>query len=134
MDLIPHEIFDLVVQYLRGTIRKSLQLTSRKIHERVPFHIERVFLSPNYKNIEVCRAILADGHWRQQVREIIWDDAKFSPPPEGTFSCGCEEIDVECTDIKTPDKHEVFVRILNGRVCSLRSWICMASQFDPDDT
>ncbi|KAK2756926.1 hypothetical protein FQN54_004894 [Arachnomyces sp. PD_36] len=95
MDFIPREIFELIVQHLPNADRKNLRLTSREVHERVPFRIERVFLSPSYKNIEVFRAILADDHWRKQVQEIIWDDAKFSQPASGTFLCGCEDYEVE---------------------------------------
>ncbi|KAH8812724.1 hypothetical protein F5884DRAFT_751026 [Xylogone sp. PMI_703] len=39
--------------------------------------MERVFITPSYKNIEVLYAIANHKEFCRRVKEIVWDDARF---------------------------------------------------------
>ncbi|KAL2865079.1 uncharacterized protein BJX67DRAFT_359215 [Aspergillus lucknowensis] len=109
MDRLPPELFDLIGQYLSGADRKNLRLTSRTLHKKAPFHIKRVFLSPCHRDIEVFRAILADDHRRQEVRELVWDDTKFYPPPQRHHPAVDLDSDPDSEEEWMPPMHGDFV-------------------------
>ncbi|EXK85880.1 hypothetical protein FOQG_10297 [Fusarium oxysporum f. sp. raphani 54005] len=44
--------------------------------------LNRLFLSPNFRDIEVFRAVADHETFRLQVTEIIYDDARFDPAHE----------------------------------------------------
>ncbi|KAJ5198009.1 uncharacterized protein N7498_007126 [Penicillium cinerascens] len=60
---------------------KSLRLTCKTLGEITPFSLSRVFLSANSLNIQVFRAIADHPKFRQEITEIIWDDASFVSAP-----------------------------------------------------
>ncbi|CAJ2502930.1 Uu.00g103240.m01.CDS01 [Anthostomella pinea] len=74
---IPLELFTAVASYLPNCAIKNLRLTCRLIHDRAPLRLNRVFLSPNPRNVEVFRAIADHDGYRTDIVEIIWDDTQL---------------------------------------------------------
>lgn len=61
--------------------RKRLRLTCKVLSDVTPLRLSRVFLSPNPLDIEVFHAIADHPQFRHQIKEIIWDDARFVSTP-----------------------------------------------------
>lgn len=79
--VIPPEILSLILSSLTNRDRKSLRLTCKVFEEITPLCLSRVFLSTNPLDIEVLHAVADHPKYRQQVTEIIWDDARFITTP-----------------------------------------------------
>lgn len=82
---LPEDLLAYLGDFLSNKDRKVLRLADRRLNASFPLRMNRVFLSTSYKNIEVFRAVAAHP-MRKQVKEIIWDDArfeKFDPKPDG---------------------------------------------------
>ncbi|OOQ91233.1 hypothetical protein PEBR_01490 [Penicillium brasilianum] len=60
---------------------KSLRLTCKALGEISPFSSSRMFLSASSLNIQVFRAVADHPKFRPEIREIIWDDARFVLAP-----------------------------------------------------
>ncbi|KAH8804484.1 hypothetical protein F5884DRAFT_734839 [Xylogone sp. PMI_703] len=75
---LPLEIVTSIVSYLCNSDIKSLRLTYKFLCERAPLRLDRLFLSVDPRNIEVCRAIANHEKLRHGIVEIIWDDAQLS--------------------------------------------------------
>jgi hypothetical protein len=60
---------------------KSLRLASKQLGETTPLLFSRVFLSANSLDIKVLRSVANHPEIREQVTEIIWDDARFVSAP-----------------------------------------------------
>lgn len=73
----PLELISSIVSFLPNKDVKSLRLTCKALGEISPFSSSRVFLSANSLNIQVFRAIADHPKFRHEIREIIWDDARF---------------------------------------------------------
>lgn len=78
---VPPEIILSIVSFLQNKDVKSLRLTCKILGEITPFSLSRVFLSANSLNIQVFRAVADHSKFRQQITEIIWDDARFVSAP-----------------------------------------------------
>ncbi|KAJ5100591.1 hypothetical protein N7456_006643 [Penicillium angulare] len=78
---IPFELWREIFANLPNRDVKSIRLTSKYFSHAAELRFDRVFLSPNPLNIEVFRAIADHENFRQQVKEIIWDDARLSRGP-----------------------------------------------------
>ncbi|CAM1505512.1 Fc.00g111490.m01.CDS01 [Cosmosporella sp. VM-42] len=72
---IPAEIATCICAHLPNNGIKNLRLTCSFFLATARLRLERVFLSPNPRNIEVFLAIADHETFRSQVVEIIWDDA-----------------------------------------------------------
>ncbi|OBR10472.1 hypothetical protein CH63R_06164 [Colletotrichum higginsianum IMI 349063] len=85
----PFEISALVFSYLDNCDLKALRLTCNKLADLVRPHLrfKRVFISANPLNVQVFRAIADHETFRHDVREIVWDDARYEkpPPPDPRF-------------------------------------------------
>jgi hypothetical protein len=77
----PPEMISLIVSFLPNKDVKSLRLTCKALGEITPFSSSRVFLSANSLNIQVFRAVADHPKFRQEITEIIWDDARFVSAP-----------------------------------------------------
>ncbi|KAJ6000821.1 hypothetical protein N7481_001230 [Penicillium waksmanii] len=77
----PPELSASIVSFLPNKDVKSLRLTCKALGEISPFSSSRVFLSANSLNIQVFRAIADHPKFRHQIRELIWDDARFVVAP-----------------------------------------------------
>jgi hypothetical protein len=71
------ELSSFIVSILPNKDVKSLRLTCKALGEISPFSSSRVFLSANSFNIQFCRAVSDHRKFRHEIREIIWDDARF---------------------------------------------------------
>lgn len=79
---ISPEIRLLILSFLTNRDRKRLRLTCKVLSDVTPLRLSRVFLSANPLDIEVFHAIADHPQFRHQIKEIIWDDARFvSTPP-----------------------------------------------------
>lgn len=79
---ISPEIRLLILSFLTNRDRKRLRLTCKVLSDVTPLCLSRVFLSANPLDIEVFYAIADHPQFRHQIKEIIWDDARFvSTPP-----------------------------------------------------
>ncbi|KAH6686409.1 hypothetical protein F5X68DRAFT_191402 [Plectosphaerella plurivora] len=72
------ELFDLVLSYIANKDIKCLRLTSRSIKDVAHLRLDRVFLSPHPRDVQVFQSIARHETYRKQVFEIIYDDARFS--------------------------------------------------------
>lgn len=73
----PPELISSIVSFLPNKDVKSLRLTCKALGEISPLSSSRVFLSANSLNIQVFRAVADHPKFRHEIREIIWDDARF---------------------------------------------------------
>lgn len=78
---LPAEILLLIASCLPNRDLKSLRLVNKLLGETTPLSFPRVFLSANSLDVEVFRSIANHPVFREQVTEIIWDDARFVPAP-----------------------------------------------------
>lgn len=78
---LPPEMISLISSFLTNKDRKLLRLTCKTVSELTPLSFPRVFLSSNSLNIKVFRAVADHPKFRQQVTEIIWDDARLDSVP-----------------------------------------------------
>ncbi|KAF2166668.1 hypothetical protein M409DRAFT_23299 [Zasmidium cellare ATCC 36951] len=74
---LPDDLLAYISTFLSNKEKKRLRSTSKRLHSFCTLRIDRVFISPSYKNIEVFRAIADHPVLCKQVKEIIWDDARF---------------------------------------------------------
>ncbi|CAG8061745.1 unnamed protein product [Penicillium salamii] len=77
----PPELSSSIVSFLPNRDVKSLRLTCKALSDISPFSSARVFLSASSLNIEVFRAVADHPKFRHEIREIIWDDARFVSAP-----------------------------------------------------
>ncbi|KAK2877264.1 hypothetical protein FQN49_001288 [Arthroderma sp. PD_2] len=85
--LLPLELLLSISSYLSNRDLKNLRLTCASLRDRVLLRLDRVFLSPNGRNIEVFRAIASHETYRRRVVEIIWDEARLIDwPPKNARS------------------------------------------------
>lgn len=75
------DILYMVRSFLTNRDVKSLRLTCKYLNNTVPLSFSRVFLSANPLDIEVFRAVADHPTLRHQIKEIIWDDARFVSEP-----------------------------------------------------
>ncbi|KZF18852.1 hypothetical protein L228DRAFT_242152 [Xylona heveae TC161] len=74
---LPLEIILAISFYLSTQDIKRLRLVARGLRYNPLLHINRVFISPSKRNLEVFKAIADHPIFRYQVKEIIWDDVRF---------------------------------------------------------
>ncbi|KAK4500387.1 hypothetical protein PRZ48_008576 [Zasmidium cellare] len=74
---LPDDLLAYISSFLSNKEKRSLRLANRRLSLFFPLRIPRVFISPSYKDIEVFKAIAAHPIYRKQIKEIVWDDAKF---------------------------------------------------------
>ncbi|RAK77392.1 uncharacterized protein BO72DRAFT_428617 [Aspergillus fijiensis CBS 313.89] len=81
---LPPELFHQIISTLSNCDIKSLRLTCRRLCDVARLRLSRVFLSANPLNIRVFRTVAEHPLFRQQVTEIVWDDAFLidDPTPE----------------------------------------------------
>lgn len=139
---LPNELLSFVTLDLPNRDIKNLRLTCRSLRARVHLRLDRVFLSANWTNIKVFRAIANHDVFRRQVVEIIWDDARLEEPgtklpvyysdydlfdgDEDWFSHGCEKSVSELNrrrgrDVARPD-HVAREQELAGQLPTEKSW------------
>ncbi|KAK8875291.1 hypothetical protein PGQ11_005805 [Apiospora arundinis] len=73
----PTEILSEICSQLADRDIKTLRLICSRLTALVPLRLDRVFLSANPRDVEVFNAIAAHDVLRQQVVEMVWDDALF---------------------------------------------------------
>lgn len=76
-EALPVDVLVLFLDHLPQRDLKKVRLVCRFLHKLVQLRIPRVFLSPNRANIDAFLAICAHSVFRDQVQEIIWDDARL---------------------------------------------------------
>lgn len=74
---LPGEILLSISAYLTNRSIKALRLSNKRLQSVSPLSFSRVFISPSAKNIEVFLAVASHEKFKDQVREIIWDDTRF---------------------------------------------------------
>jgi hypothetical protein len=78
---LPTEILFWVASFLPNRDLKSLRLACKQLSETTPLSFSRVFLSANSLDIQVLRSVSNHPDFREQIAEIIWDDARFVSAP-----------------------------------------------------
>ncbi|KAJ5018804.1 hypothetical protein K4K57_003619 [Colletotrichum sp. SAR 10_99] len=109
----PFEICALVFAHLDNCHLKALRLTFKKLAHLVSPHLRfnRVFISASPLDVQVFRAIAEHDIFRHNVREIVWDDARYEkPPPDFVTFEG--EYDDECVITLTPAAHGILFKPL----------------------
>jgi hypothetical protein len=79
---LPNELLNNIFELLPNHDIKSLRLTCRHLGSHAPLRLDRLFISANPLNISVFLAVANHDSFRNQVREIIWDDATFMSFPD----------------------------------------------------
>ncbi|KAI8249032.1 putative transporter SEO1 [Colletotrichum sp. SAR 10_77] len=93
----PFEICALVFAPLDNCHLKALRLTCKRLAHLISPHLrfKRVFISASPLDVQVFRAIAEHDIFRRNVREIVWDDARYEKPPpdfvtfEGEYNDEC---------------------------------------------
>jgi hypothetical protein len=87
---LPDELVGAICALLSNRDIKSLRLTCRALGVKSPLELDRVFISPNPRNVEVLLAVANHNVFRHRVKEIIWDDAVLIriPSIDGDGPCG----------------------------------------------
>ncbi|TEA19768.1 hypothetical protein C8034_v008864 [Colletotrichum sidae] len=77
---LPSELSGAIFAHLPNSDLKKLRLASRRFSKIVtPHHaFKRVSISASEHNIQVFRNIANHETFRHDVREIVWDDARFT--------------------------------------------------------
>ena len=102
---LPWELWRIIEIYLSNSDIKSMRLASRQFITAVELRFPRVFLSANPLNIKVFRAVADHNRFRHAVREIVWDDARFSRGPrQFTRSPGWNDLSDE--DVSDNEREE----------------------------
>ncbi|KAI8162044.1 hypothetical protein K4K49_013089 [Colletotrichum sp. SAR 10_70] len=93
----PFEICALVFAPLDNCHLKALRLTCKRLAHLISPHLrfKRVFISASPLDVQVFRAIAEHDIFRRNVREIVWDDARYEKPPPDFVTFGGEYND-EC--------------------------------------
>ncbi|KAM0281374.1 hypothetical protein ACHAPQ_004148 [Fusarium lateritium] len=79
---LPAELLDQVIYELHNIDLKNLRQTCTYFKDATHLRLNRLFLSPNSRDIEVFRAVADHKIFRLQITEIIYDDARFDPAHE----------------------------------------------------
>ncbi|KAF5718896.1 hypothetical protein FMUND_4971 [Fusarium mundagurra] len=79
---LPAELLNQVLCELHNIDLKNLRQTCTYIKDATHLRLNRLFLSPNLRDIEVFRAVADHETFRLQVTEIIYDDARFDAAHE----------------------------------------------------
>lgn len=74
---LPLEILSSVISELPNCDIKNFRLACKRLWDLAPLRLDRVFLSPHHRDIEVFEAIAADETFRHRVVEIVYDDTRF---------------------------------------------------------
>lgn len=77
MLILPAELLCAITSHLSNRDIKNVRLTNKRLRSSSILRFDRAFLSPSYKNIEVLRAIAAHPEFGNQVKELVYDDARF---------------------------------------------------------
>ena len=72
---VPNELANSIFGFLPNRDIKNLRLTCHYLNRHAPLRFNRVFISANPLNVKVFLAIANHDTFRQQVKELIWDDA-----------------------------------------------------------
>lgn len=74
LSALPFEVLEMITSNLENGDLKNLRLTST-LGFAIRLHIKRVYLSANPLNIKVLKAIADNDLYRNDVRELIWDES-----------------------------------------------------------
>ncbi|KAF4960820.1 hypothetical protein FGADI_653 [Fusarium gaditjirri] len=90
LQTLPNELLGAICALLCNRDTKSLRLTCRALGDKSLIRFDRVFISPNPRNIEVLVAVANHNVFRHRVREIVWDDSVLMriPITDGYGPCG----------------------------------------------
>ncbi|KAF2273708.1 uncharacterized protein EI97DRAFT_460896 [Westerdykella ornata] len=72
-----NDVLQMVFDLLPQRDIKTLRLVNKALKLKLNLSIKRLFLSPNRANIDVFKAVLGHTNFREQVQEIVWDDARL---------------------------------------------------------
>ncbi|KAF3384927.1 hypothetical protein F1880_002574 [Penicillium rolfsii] len=86
------EIRSLILSFQTNRDRKRLRLTCKVLSDVTPLRLSRVFLSANPLDIEGFHAIADHPQFRHQIKEIIWDDARFVSTPSLLDDYWCQTL------------------------------------------
>ncbi|KAI8156250.1 hypothetical protein K4K49_008106 [Colletotrichum sp. SAR 10_70] len=106
---LPTELSGAIFAHLPNSDLKKLRLASRRFSKVVSPHLsfKRVFMSASNHNIQVFRNIANHETFRHDVREIVWDDARFmvSLEEESGYRSGYgyDAADSDSEDTPVPD-------------------------------
>ncbi|KIL92357.1 hypothetical protein FAVG1_04767 [Fusarium avenaceum] len=87
---LPNELVGAICALLCNRDIKGLRLTCRALGDKSPLEFDRVFISPNPRNVEVLLSVANHSVFRHRVKEIIWDDSVLMriPSIDGDGPCG----------------------------------------------
>jgi hypothetical protein len=74
---LPIEVLLSVLSELHNRDIKNVRLACKYLEHVAPLRLDRVFLSPHPRDIEVLRAVAADDTYRQRIVEIVYDDTRL---------------------------------------------------------
>lgn len=93
---LPVEILRLILSCLSNCDVRNLRLTCSTLGQRAHLRLNRVFVSANRCNIEVCCAIADHETFWHNIAEVIWGDARLiENVPKQEFEFSDDEEDWE---------------------------------------
>jgi hypothetical protein len=119
---LPNELIGAICALLCNSDIKSLRLTCRALGVKSPLKFDRVFISPNPRNVEVLIAVANHTVFRHCVKEIIWDDSVLIRIPriDGDGPCGYSADENDPDDYAANEDKEWisrdFVRLCKGSI------------------
>ncbi|KAE9569543.1 hypothetical protein CGMCC3_g14356 [Colletotrichum fructicola] len=126
---LPIELSGAIFAHLPNSDLKKLRLASRRFSKVVTPHLsfKRVFISASNHNIQVFRNIANHETFRHDVREIVWDDARFmvSLEEESGYHSGYgyDAADSDSEDTPVPEGVPLwFVTACRENIDYLRKW------------
>ncbi|KAF1846548.1 uncharacterized protein K460DRAFT_367298 [Cucurbitaria berberidis CBS 394.84] len=78
---LPAELLAMICEHLSNLDIKRLRLAGKHLAKNVGLRIDRIYISPNRANLDCLQRILDHPRYRNDVGEIVWDDAQLEEYP-----------------------------------------------------
>ncbi|KAK2687685.1 hypothetical protein QWA68_013437 [Fusarium oxysporum] len=138
LQALPNELLGSICALLCNHDIKSLRLTCRALGDKSYLRFDRVFISPNPRNIDFLLAVANHDVFRHRVKEIIWDDAVLRriPITDGYGPCGYSGDENDSDDYAANENKEWisrdFVRLCKESISLARARLDDKNKYEDD--
>ncbi|CAO2654944.1 Nn.00g116770.m01.CDS01 [Neocucurbitaria sp. VM-36] len=78
---LPAELLAMICEHFSSLDVKRLRISSRYLAANVDLRIDRIYISPNFANLDCLQQVLAHSTYKNRVQELVWDDAQLDEYP-----------------------------------------------------
>lgn len=117
LSILPPELLQTVISDLTNRDIKNLRLTCTYLGNAARVRLNRIFLSPNPLDIKVLYTVAQHKAYREEVTELIYDDARFHKPAEKAFWDMSDSDSVDCVDSDYRDNVPAWYRRKFHAIC-----------------